>query len=30
MTVPEVLDHLEVVVEEVRALGAMPPLPVGV
>lgn len=30
MTVPEVLDHLDVVVDEARALGAMPPLPVGI
>ena len=28
MTVPEVLEHLNVVVEEARALGAMPTLPV--
>jgi hypothetical protein len=30
MTVPEVLAHLDVVVEEARAQGAMPPLPVGI
>ena len=28
MTVPEVLEHLDVVVDEARALGAMPTLPV--
>ena len=28
MTVPEVLEHLDVVVEEAKALGAMPTLPV--
>jgi hypothetical protein len=28
MTVPEVLEHLDVVVEEARALGAMPTLPI--
>jgi len=30
MTVPEVLEHLNVVVAEAKALGAMPTLPVGV
>jgi len=30
MTVPEVLEHLDVVVEEARAQGAMPQLPVGI
>ena len=30
MTVPEVLVHLEAVVEEARAQGFMPPLPVGI
>jgi hypothetical protein len=28
MTVPEVLEHLDVVVDEAKALGAMPTLPV--
>jgi hypothetical protein len=28
MTIPEVLEHLDVVVEEAKALGAMPTLPV--
>ena len=28
MTVPELLEHLDVVVEEARALGAMPTLPI--
>ena len=30
MTVPEVLDHLDAVVAEARALGNMPSLPVGI
>ncbi|MGA7108953.1 MAG: hypothetical protein WBV28_02235 [Terracidiphilus sp.] len=30
MTVPEVLDHLDAVVVEARALGNMPSLPVGI
>ena len=30
MTVPEVLEHLDVVVAEARTQGAMPSLPVGV
>ncbi len=30
MTVPEVLEHLDVVVAEAKARGAMPTLPVGV
>jgi hypothetical protein len=30
MSVPEVLEHLEAVVSEVKALGAMPVLPVGI
>jgi hypothetical protein len=30
MTVPEVLEHLDVVVAEAKALGAMPELPVGI
>jgi hypothetical protein len=30
MTVPEVLEHLDAVVEELRAQGFMPPLPVGI
>ena len=30
MTVPEVLEHLDAVVTEAQAQGAMPPLPVGI
>ncbi|MGB6974956.1 MAG: hypothetical protein WBD67_09760 [Terracidiphilus sp.] len=30
MTVPEVLAHLDAVVEEAQGLGYMPPLPVGI
>ena len=30
MTVPEVLDHLDAVVTEAKALGGMPSLPVGI
>ena len=30
MTVPEVLEHLDAVVAEAKAQGAMPPLPVGI
>ena len=30
MTVPEVLTHLDAVVEEARTQGCMPPLPVGI